>query len=119
MKKATVYSKYNKASISTKKVIPVMNLVRGKDAMDAKIILAFQKSKAGGLLLKTLKSAIANAKNNLSLNVEDLYISDLQVNAGRTRKSGQFIGHGHFNPILKRSSHIILGLSKKEGVAKQ
>lgn len=119
MKKALVYSKYNKATISSKKVMPVMNLIRGKDAMEAKLILAFQKSKAGFMLMKTLTAAIANAKNNLSISADDLYISDLQVNEGRTRKSGQFVGHGHFSPIVKRSSHIILGLSKKEGVAKK
>ncbi len=90
-----------------------MALVRGKDAVDAKIILSFEKSKAGQMLLKTLKSAIANAKNNLSLTVDNLYISDLHVDSGKVQKSGRFVARGRINPILKRTSNIILGLSEK------
>jgi len=113
--KALVYSKFNNAGISPKKVAPVMDLVRGKNANEAKLVLLFDRTKAGALLLKTLKSAIANAKNNLNINVDDLFISHLQVNEGRKMKTGMFAAKGRFRPLLKRRSHIILGLSKKEG----
>ena len=114
MDKALVYSKFNNARISPKKAALVLDLVRGKDAKEAKIALSFDRTKAGMLLLKTLTSAIANAKNNLNINIDDLFISHLQVNEARKIKTGMFAARGRFRPLLKRRSHIILGLSKKE-----
>lgn len=118
MKKADVYSTFKNARISPKKVMPVLNLVRGKNAIDAKIILSFNRTKAGAMILKTLNAALANAKNNSNLNGEDLFVTDLQVNEGRKRKAGEFVGRGRFNPLLKRSSHIMVGLSSTKEEAK-
>jgi large subunit ribosomal protein L22 len=113
MSKALVYSKYNNAKISPKKVAPVMDLVRGKDAMEAKLVLSFDRTKAGAMLLKTLKSAIANAKNNLNISASDLFVSELRVDMGNAVKVAKFAGRGRYRPVLKRSSHLVLGLSKK------
>jgi large subunit ribosomal protein L22 len=114
MNKADVYAKLMNASISPKKVAPVMNLVRGKAIKDAKLILSLDLTKAAAMILKILKSAEANAKHNLDLKSEDLFISDLQVYGGEVLKRGMFVGRGRFSPLLKRRSHIIVGLSKKE-----
>lgn len=103
--------------ISPKKVAPVMNLVRGKSLLAAKIQLAFDKTKAAKLILKAIKSAEANAKNNLNLNPKNLFISDLQVGGGTMLKRGRPGSRGHFMPILKKTSHIFVGLNEqaKEG----
>lgn len=114
MKIAKVYAKTNNALISPKKVAPVMDLIRGKSLNEAKLLLNLDLTKASDILLKTLKSAEANAKNNLNLKTEDLYIADLQVNGAETIKRGMFVGRGRFSPLLKRRSHIIVGLSVKE-----
>lgn len=90
-----------------------MALVRNKTLKEAKLILAFDTSRASSLILKTLKSAEANAKNNLSLNPNNLYISDLYVNGGSVRKSMRAAARGRSNMIIKRTSHIIVGLSEK------
>ncbi len=113
-KKAEVYAKRNSAQISAKKVRPVMDLVRGKNVVDAKVILAFDPTKAAKILLKVLKSAEANARNNLNKDPSVMYISDLYADEGRTRKSWRPQARGRISPLLKRSSHIIVGLSTKE-----
>jgi large subunit ribosomal protein L22 len=114
MKKADVYAKLQNASISPKKVAPVMDLVRGKDVREAKLILSLDLTKAAAMILKILKSAEANARHNLNFKSEDLFISDLQVSGADVLKRGMFVGRGRFSPLLKRKSHIIVGLSKKE-----
>lgn len=112
MNKATVYAKENNIRIAPKKVAPVMNLVRNKSLSEAKVLLAFDTTKAAKLILKALKSAEANAKNNLNLNPAKLFVTDLQVNGGRTRKTGRAAARGRGAPVLKRTSHFIVGLSE-------
>ncbi len=114
MNKATVYAKLSNALISPKKVAPVMDLVRGKSVTEAKLILTLDPTKASDLVLKTLNSAEANARHNLNLKSDDLVVSDLQVSGGIVLKRGMFVGRGRFSPLLKRRSHIIVGLSPKQ-----
>ncbi len=114
MNKALVYAKSKYVRTSVKKTRPVLDLVRGKDVNEAKKILRFHPAKPAKLLLKTLNSAVSNARHNLDLNEKNLYISELYVNEGPTMKHGQFVGRGRFNPILKRTSHIVVGLSERD-----
>lgn len=113
MKKALVYAKYMSARISPKKVRPVLDLVRGKGVLDAKVVLAFEPSKAAKLALKVLNSAVANAKNNLSLVESNLYVSELHVSGGATFKRGRPGSRLRYRPIMKRTSHLIVGLSER------
>ncbi len=108
-----VTAKQLKVRISPKKVAPVMDLVRGKNLLQAKLILALDPSKAAKSVLKALQSAEANAKNVKGMKVDNLYVSELWVGGGSMIKSGNFVGRGRFNPILKRSSHIFVGLSER------
>ncbi|MBP7927644.1 50S ribosomal protein L22 [Patescibacteria group bacterium] len=112
--KAQVYAKNNSARISPKKVAIVLDQVRGKDLIAAKIFLAFDRTKAAKLILKTLKSAEANAINNLKLKKEGLYLSEVCVDGGRTVKSGRAGSKGRHDPLLKRSSKIVVGLSERK-----
>jgi large subunit ribosomal protein L22 len=114
MNRSKVYAKHNAARISPKKMGAVMDLVRGKDTFDAKALLALDDSKAARILLKVLQSAEANAKNNMNTDPEKMFIDDLQVNAGAMIKRGNFGARGRFSPILKRTSHIIVGLSERK-----
>ena len=91
-----------------------MDTVRGKDIAEARRILKFDKTKASDLVLTTLNSAVANARNNLNLSETDLFISDLYVNKGPTLKRGRIVARGRFHPILKRTSHIVVGLSERQ-----
>ena len=118
-KKSEVYAKHRKARISPKKVVPVMDLIRGKSIHDAKVTLAFDTSKAAKMVLKVLKSAEANAQNNNKLDVTQMYVSEAWVGAGAMAKWYLFKGRGRVSPILKRTSHICLGISTIPGTPKK
>jgi large subunit ribosomal protein L22 len=114
MEKALVYAKTKYVRTSVKKTNPVMELVRGKKVEEARRILKFDKTKASDLVLKTLDSAVANARHNLNLNEKDLFISELFVNGGPALKRVRFVAKGRVSPILKPTSHIVVGLSERK-----
>ncbi len=113
MRTAQVYSIQKYARISPKKMAVVMGLVRGKDANEAARILKFDTTKSAKLLGKVLKSAMANARNAFGMNDSNLYVAELRVDMGTSFKRGQIVARSRFNPYLKRTSHIILGLSER------
>lgn len=112
-KKAQVYAKQYSTRIGQKKVMPVANLIRGKNTLEAKKVLAFDNTKAAKALLKVLTSAEANAKNNLNIDPHKMYIADLRVDDGPVFKRGRIVARGRLSPIIKRTSHIVLGLSER------
>lgn len=114
MKNTLVYAKTKYVRTSVKKVNPVLELIRGKNIDIAQNILEFHPTKASDLVLKVLKSAVANAKNNMSLNDKKLYISETFVDQGPVRKWGRPVGRGRFSKILKPTSHIVVGLAERE-----
>ena len=111
--KALVSAQLMKIKTSVKKIAPVMDLVRGLDLEKAKVILAFEPSKPAQMILKTLKSAEANAKNNLKIDTKNLYISQIYAAPGSTRKWGRPGSKSNFDPILKRSAHIYVSLDER------
>ena len=113
MEKALVYAKYKYAKTSVKKTNPVLGLVRGKDVVDARRILAFHKTKSSQMVLKVLNSAVANAKTNLDLNEKRLFVSEIFVNEGPTQKRGRIVARSRLSPIFKRTAHLVVGLSER------
>lgn len=114
MKLADVYAKHNRARVMPKKMAIVMDMIRNRKLQDAKVALAFDASKAAKVLLKVVKSAEANAVNNHGLKSENLNVSEVYVSAGRMQKWGRPGSKGRFDPMLKRTSHIVVGLSSKK-----
>lgn len=94
------------AKISAFKAREVTRAIQGLPATDALDLLRFTPKKAAGLILKTLRSAIANAENNNSLNVNDLVVREAVVGEGPTLKRFQPKARGSAGPIRKRTSHI-------------
>ena len=62
--------------ISPIKARLVIDLIRGKNAHDARNILINYNNKAARLIIKVLDSAIANAVNNNQMDAEKLYICE-------------------------------------------
>lgn len=114
MEKATVYAHGKYLRLQPKKVVIVMDLVRGANVAEAEKILNFDTTKAAKEINKVLRSAVANAKHNLSLKEDKLYVSDLRVNEGPMSKRFKFAGKGRVRIILKRTSHIVVGLSERK-----
>lgn len=90
-----------------------MDLVRGKKLEEAKKQLAFDQTKAAKMILKVVKSAEANSVNNHGLKPEELFISEIFVEPGRIQKGGRAGAKGRYDPLRKRYSHLIVGLSEK------
>jgi large subunit ribosomal protein L22 len=109
---ARAYLRY--ARISPRKVRIVCDLIRGKDVRTATAILAQTPKAASELLLKLLKSAVSNAENNHSMNVDRLYVSQIHADPGPILKRVMPRAQGRAFRIQKRSSHITLMLKEKE-----
>ena len=101
-----VKSTYRYAKISAFKAREVTRAIQGMPATDALDLLRFTPKKASVLILKTLKSAIANAENNNSLNASDLVVKEAVVGEGPTLNRFQPKARGSAGPIRKRTSHI-------------
>lgn len=110
MTKAKVVSKLKYTRISPKKVAPVLNLVRGKAALEAARILKFDTTKGAKLALKALNTAIADAKDAHKMNEKDLVVSEIRVDEGPMFKRGRATARGRYSPRFKRTSHIVVGL---------
>lgn len=101
-----VSAKLSGATISAQKARLVANQIRGKSAEEALDILTFSNKKAADLVLKLLNSAIANAEHNEGADVDELKVSSIFVNEGRTLKRLKPRAKGRADRILKRSCHI-------------
>ncbi len=100
--------------MSPQKVRLVADRVRGMMAVDALTVLRHMPQAAALPMYKVIKSAIANAEENIGLDRESLYISQLTVDGGPMMKRWRAGARGRYKPILKRSSHITVVLSEVE-----
>ena len=101
-----VSAKLSGATISAQKARLIADQIRGKSAEEALDILTFSNKKAADLVLKLLNSAIANAEHNEGADVDELKVSSIFVNEGRTLKRLKPRAKGRADRILKRSCHI-------------
>lgn len=91
----------------------VIDLIRGKDANEAKNILINYNNKAARLIVKVLDSAIANAVNNNKMDENTLYVKEARVDAGPVMKRMMFDSRGHVGRKDKRTSHIIVVVANR------
>ena len=96
--------------LSPKKARDVAREIQGLPVSSALDILNFTPKKAAFLIGKTLKTAIADAENNFSLDTGTLVIKEAVVNAGPTLRRFKPRAKGSAGAILKRSSHITVTL---------
>ena len=106
-----VSAKLSNATISAQKVRLVADQIRNKPVDKAIEILTFSHKKAAGLVKKLLESAMANAENNESADIDELKVSTIFVDEGSTQKRMRARAKGRGNRILKRSSHITITVS--------
>jgi len=92
--------------ISPRKARLVVDMVRGKKVDEALTILNFLPTPSAKTVAKVIKSAVANAENNLQMAPADLRVAVIFVDEARTLKRFRPKSRGRVSPILKRSSHI-------------
>ena len=96
-----------------RKVKLIVDMVRGKQVDEALTILRFLPTPAARSVAKVIKSAVSNAENNYEMTPADLIIVDIFANEGHTMKRYRPQGRGRINPILKRSTHIVVSVSEE------
>jgi large subunit ribosomal protein L22 len=101
-------------SMSAQKVRLVVDLVRGKKAVDALNTLKFLPNVAAHHVGKVLTSAVANAEENFGVSRDDLVVYRIFADEAPTRKWRKFGARGRFKPVLRRNSHITVVLREKE-----
>jgi large subunit ribosomal protein L22 len=105
------------ARITARKTRYVADLVRGIDVNRALEILRNTPRRGSFFLSRVLRSAIANATRDGSVNANRLYVRDLQVDSGPLLQ-GRFRYNpgpmGRALPIRKRTSHIHVVLAVRE-----
>ena len=99
--------------IPPRKARLVIDLIRGKNVVEADKILNNLNKEAARLIRKVLTSAVANAENNMDLKKETLVVKEAFVDEGQTLKRMRFGSRGHVDPIKKRTSHITVVVSEK------
>jgi large subunit ribosomal protein L22 len=107
------------ARIAGRKIRPLTFSVVNKSATEAVDILTFMPRKGAAILLKTLKSAIANAENNHNLSAARLFVQEAHVDDGRVLKRAMPQARGSAHTIHKCYSHVRIVLSDGEIPAKK
>ena len=100
--------------MSPRKVKIQCDMIRGKDVDAALAYIKYTPKAASEPMYKLLKSAIANAENNHGMDRENLYVSTAVANPGPTLKRGMPRAKGSYNRILKRTTHLTIGVSERE-----
>ncbi|MBW8781990.1 MAG: 50S ribosomal protein L22 [Verrucomicrobia bacterium] len=99
------------ARMSPKKVREVVRTIQGRKAADAVDLLTLIPRKSARLIVKTLKSAIANAENNNNLSADTLVVKSAIVENGPVLKRFKAGARGTAMPRRKKMSHIRIVLS--------
>src|SRR5690349_12649279 len=98
--------------VSPYKVRQVLALIRNLPAEEAERVLQLCEKDAAGDVLKVLDAAVANAENNRSLPIDELYVARAYADEGPTRKWGQPRARGRYFRVRHRSSHVTIVLAR-------
>ncbi len=102
------------ARISPRKVVIVCDLIRGKNVKVAEALMRNTPKAASELMIKVLKSAVANAENNFNMDTDKLYVKETYANPGPILKRGMPRAQGRMYRINKRTSHITIVVAEKD-----
>ncbi len=100
--------------IAPRKARLVADLIRGRAVGDALNMLDFTPKKAARILAKTLRSAVANAENAGTVDVDELFVRGAWVDEGPTQKRSLPRAQGRATRIFKRSSHLTVVVGEKK-----
>jgi large subunit ribosomal protein L22 len=100
--------------VSPQKLNLVAAMIRGMDANKAVATLSFSRRRIAGDVKKVLQSAIANAENNHSLDVDRLVVKEAHVGKGLVMKRFKARARGRGARILKPFSHLTIIVAEKE-----
>jgi ribosomal protein L22 len=100
---------------SARKARLVCDHIRGKSVEEARAILAHASRDVARDWSKLLESAVANAEHNHELIGDDLRIAAVKADEGPTLKRFRPRAMGRATKIRKRTSHLSITLTPKDG----
>ena len=101
--------------VSPQKLNLVAQMIRNQSASKALSILQFSKRRISNDVEKALRSGIANAENNHSLDIDKLVVKEAYVGKGVVMKRFVARARGRGAKIIKPYSHLTILLSEQEG----
>ncbi len=110
-----ITAQLNYLRISPRKVRAVVNIIKGLDVDLAHAQLKYLTRRPAKPLLKLLNSAVSNARHNLGLDKNYLYVKEIIVNEGIKLKRYKPKGFGLAMPIQKKTSYIKIVLDELSG----
>lgn len=111
----TVNAKLRFARITPRKARLVTRTIAGLPVEVAQTRLKLLAPRAAPMILKLLNSAVANARQNFSLDPKTLFVSRVLVNEGPRLKRFVPRARGSADRLLKRTSHIEVILEDRAG----
>lgn len=100
--------------ISPYKVRQVLELIRGKTAERAVVILKFSDKKAARIISKVLNSAMANAEHNKGMDLDKLYVREAYANHGPMMKRYRPVAKGAAHHYVHKTSHVTITLGERQ-----
>ena len=101
------------ARVGAQKARLVADLVRGKNVGEAIKTLTFLNKKTALMLKKIIESAVANAEHKKVIDVDNLYVKTVWVDAGPVFKRFRPRAQGRAFGIRKKTSHINVILDER------
>ena len=101
--------------VSPQKLNLVAQMIRKEPASRAISLLQFSKRRISNVVEKALRSAIANAENNHSLDIDKLIVKEAYVGKELVMKRFHARARGRGARIIKPFSHLTILLSEQEG----
>lgn len=114
-----VRASLNQVRLAPRKVRAVTDVIKKKDALDARDQLAHMAKRPAPQIAKLLNSAIANAQNSYQMVPSNLYIKNIVVDEGMKLKRYMPRAQGRATEIQKKTSHITVILDERVAGLKQ
>lgn len=100
--------------IAPRKLRLVCDLVRGKKVDEALSMLEVTPKRGARMVSKALLAAVANARDQQSVDEDRLYVKRITADPGPTWKRSLPRAHMRATPILKRTSHLTVVVEEIE-----
>ena len=101
------------ARVGCQKARLVADLVRGKDVNEAVKTLTFLNKKTATMIKKLIESAVANAEDKKTIDIDNLYVKTIFVDMGPSMKRFRPRAQGRAFEVKKKMSHINVVLEEK------
>ncbi len=103
---ARAQAKYTR--VTPRKARLVADLIRGRMVEEALTVLTFTRKGAARQVRAVLKSAVANASQNPSVDLDTLRVKEAYVDEGPSLKRWRPRAMGRAARVTKRTSHITI-----------